>query len=59
VDIDQRLEALRVKCESLHARVRNLVEGVQRHDGEISDLLAATRQDAENIRALARRAGVG
>lgn len=54
MDIDERIEALTVNIESLHASVHELWQSSQRHDAVIAQLLAAARLDAENIRALAR-----
>ncbi|PWU08819.1 MAG: hypothetical protein C5B51_07260 [Terriglobia bacterium] len=56
--IDERLEALRSNIESLHASVHELHKASQRHDGQIAALIAAARQDGENIRALVRIAEI-
>ena len=58
MDIDERLEALRVNIESLHASVHELYEASQRHDSQIAQLISAARQDGENIRALVRIAEI-
>src|SRR6476619_8463497 len=50
------LEVQRVNIESLHAGASELNASGQRHEREIELLLAASRQDGENIRALARLA---
>ncbi len=51
---DERMDALRVNIESLHASVHELYGLAQRHDSAIAALIEAARQDGENIRALAR-----
>jgi hypothetical protein len=58
VTIDERIEALRINIESLHASVHELFEASQRHDGAIADLVTAAKLDGENIRALARIAEI-
>ena len=59
--IERALEALaasnevqRVNIESLHSSVSELHQSAQRHDAQIAALIEASRQDGENIRALAR-----
>src|SRR6266542_806160 len=59
------IENLSVNIESLHSSVSELYgtaqehgRAIDRHDEVLDRLLAETRQDAENIRALARIAEI-
>ncbi len=59
------IENLSVNIESLHSSVSELYgtaqehgRAIDRHDEVLDKLLAETRQDAENIRALARIAEI-
>ena len=63
--IDERIEALTINIESLHSSANELHGASLRHDAQIEALavesrqvLAASRQDGENIRALARIAEI-
>ena len=58
MDIDQRLKVLTVNIESLHASVSELHAVAQRHDSQIEAVIAASKQDGENIRTLARIAEI-
>jgi len=58
MDIDERIRALQVNIESLHGNIHELWESVQRHDEQIAQLIIASRQDGEHIRALARIAEI-
>jgi hypothetical protein len=58
MDIDQRIEALTINIESLHSSVSELYSSVQRHDAQIEALITESKQDGENIRALARIAEI-
>ena len=54
--VELRLTAKRrsVDIESSHSTASELHAASQRHDSQIEALLKASRQDGENIRALAR-----
>ena len=55
--IDERLERLTERHEALTQTVE-LIAAVQlANDKQIAEVLAASKQDGENIRALARIAG--
>jgi hypothetical protein len=51
-------DELRLNIESLHASVHELFEAAQRHDAHLAQLITVSRQDGENIRALARIAEI-
>ncbi len=53
-----RIEALTVNVESLHSSVIELHANAQSHDAQIVALLTQSKQDAENIGALARIAKI-
>lgn len=54
MNIDERIEALTTRHEAL-AQTVEIIAGMQReNEKHIAALTAATNQDAENIRALAR-----
>lgn len=55
---DEKLEALRINIESLHAATADLFEASQRHDAQIAKIIEVVNQDAENIRGLARIAEI-
>ena len=56
--IDERLERLTERHEALTQSLE-LLAGMQQATGkQIADLLAASKQDGENIRALARIAEI-
>jgi hypothetical protein len=56
--VDERILALHVNIESLHASVSELYAAVQRHDDRLEKLIVASQKDGENIRALARVAEI-
>jgi len=56
--IDERLEKLAERHEALTQTVELIAVMQLANDKQIAEVLAASRQDAENIRALARIAEI-
>jgi hypothetical protein len=58
MNIDQRLEALVQTVELMAGMQRDMLRAFDAQSRDIADLKEASRQDGENIRALARIAEI-